>query len=693
MVLSGCSREKVGKLIKLMSKTFGIQFDHEMSRCTVSRAVLEGGVAARIQMAHDHSQSLLGATISQDSTSHRKQNYEAEHIVIKSTDYTGDTRSIDTWKENINEMTDLYNRSPLAQYFLRVLKGMSGDHANNEKATANIIKTWKRTELLEELREKKLAEKEFGDLVLYLASWNIKKIGDAGGHKAWEALPAHEKAQRDEALLKEILADLGQEAYDALSDNDRREIDLFIWAGCCMHKDQNSFKGGNTEMIAEWSKMGVDLPVLLANKANATILQKVFEPGKNLEALSEVQRKAFEDSTRGGVKAMDLAGALFNNKDDKKGQGDIHVNHFKVNTRFGSHGLAACEIVKYLDAYVEFVKTDIPFSKSNPSRTNIEENLLRALEDIPTITELCVMVLYTNIISHPYMRVVRGPGTNETNALDLGPLHAEVQLHIQKLLDNDQLIFGEDASHTTSTLDGREWEDEKAVNVVFKLSPKLPHLRPITAAFFQGALATWIRFSSEFAPGGLIDEATASEWHYRVTVQGKPTLTLHQYNAEAMYSRNNTLAFMNALFEDADYEYIMREARRIDASGLEKKRRVEQMEFRRRVVQMNKEKEEAKKKKAVELHEKLKKIPLIWDLSELDSIPRPELDPKVPIPVKSKVTRLDQKQEAFKIGFGLYLEKLAELGREWPGTLGDVEAGEANLRIEEEWHEREEMDN
>ncbi|KAF8958266.1 hypothetical protein BDZ97DRAFT_1706198, partial [Flammula alnicola] len=35
----------------------------------------------------------------------------------------------------------------------------------------------------------------------------------------------------------------------------------------------------------------------------------------------------------------------------------------------------------------------------------------------------------------------------------------------------------------------------------------------ITVAFFRGSLATWERFSSEFAPGGVIDEASAEEKH------------------------------------------------------------------------------------------------------------------------------------------------------------------------------------
>jgi hypothetical protein len=80
------------------------------------------------------------------------------------------------------------------------------------------------------------------DLVLYLGAWNAKKIAEAGGPEAWHALSATEQSERDARLMKEIVTTLGKQAYDALSLEDRRQLDLFIWAVCCMHKDMNSFQ-------------------------------------------------------------------------------------------------------------------------------------------------------------------------------------------------------------------------------------------------------------------------------------------------------------------------------------------------------------------------------------------------------------------------------------------------------------------
>ena len=55
----------------------------------------------------------------------------------------------------------------------------------------------------------------------------------------------------------------------------------------------------------------------------------------------------------------------------------------------------------------------------------------------------------------------------------------------------------------------------------------------------------------------------------------KPQTTLHKFNAQAMYRRNNTQEFMEKEFTEDDHKFVMRKAQEVDASGLEKKRRKE----------------------------------------------------------------------------------------------------------------------
>jgi hypothetical protein len=61
------------------------------------------------------------------------------------------------------------------------------------------------------------------------------------------------------------------------------------------------------------------------------------------------------------------------------------------------------------------------------------------------------------------------------------------------------------------SLDGEEWHYPDVIKAIHKMEPELPHLKQVLVAFFIGAAETWKRFTSEFAPGGLIDEATVEE--------------------------------------------------------------------------------------------------------------------------------------------------------------------------------------
>ncbi|KAJ7037747.1 hypothetical protein C8F04DRAFT_1180214 [Mycena alexandri] len=202
-----------------------------------------------------------------------------------------------------------------------------------------------------------------------------------------------------------------------------------------------------------------------------------------------------------------------------------------------------------------------------------------------------------------------------------------------------------------------EWEDPAAIDAVLRLMPTLPHLKEIVVAFFRGALATWIRFSSEFAPGGLIDEASATErqlaWmpatndanegslgQLRVVMLDHPTLTLHQFNAAVMYNQNDTQDFMDALFEWPDHLYIMRLARKEDASGIERKCKAELAEFRIRLAAMKKAKEVAKHQKEIDDLRILVKVPLVSTVTEIYTTVRD---------VSLTVKKLHQQLDAFRL--------------------------------------------
>jgi len=90
-----------------------------------------------------------------------------------------------------------------------------------------------------------------------------------------------------------------------------------------MHKELNSCKGGNSSMMAWWAEAGLEGPVKLMNRDNTAAAA---------EGSLAAQKRAIDVSGAGGVKATSLAGAIFNHKDDKKGQQDTLQAFLTVKT-------------------------------------------------------------------------------------------------------------------------------------------------------------------------------------------------------------------------------------------------------------------------------------------------------------------------------------------------------------------------
>jgi hypothetical protein len=117
-----------------------------------------------------------------------------------------------------------------------------------------------------------------------------------------------------------------------------------------MHKDLNAFKGGHTALGNFWEENQLTPPVALLNRDKSMHQSQGGNP--------QVTK-----AERGGFKTASLVGAILNHKDDKKGHHDIYHYHleaklglFRVfpdvsNTRYGSHGDAAIEIITRLDFY------------------------------------------------------------------------------------------------------------------------------------------------------------------------------------------------------------------------------------------------------------------------------------------------------------------------------------------------------
>jgi hypothetical protein len=361
-----------------------------------------------------------------------------------------------------------------------------------------------------------------------------------------------------------------------------------------MHKELNSMKGGNASLMAFWEKAGIQGPMPLMNRDNAAA---------SALGSSAAKHRAENITQAGGVKTTSLAGALFNHKDDKKGHHDIFRDFFESklgypiafpdtsNTQYQTYCLGAGCLILYLPYFIEFLE-QVRDKKDGGLFNHMEQNVFRALHDVPTITELCVLALYSQIISAPYMRSVRGPSHDTTNLLDLGPLHDKVREHCQNVINNPDLVLAADASYELGTLDGNVWDQPDIFYAVQRMANGLPHLREALVAFLQGSLLTWVRFSAEFAPGGAIANATPQERQaafmrctndknkgalgsFRVNARLRPRMSLQQHNSRAMYKKNSTKYYMR-MMSSARRKTVRHVARVMDSSGTEAKRRAAQ---------------------------------------------------------------------------------------------------------------------
>jgi hypothetical protein len=429
---------------------------------------------------------------------------------------------------------------------------------------------------------------------------------------------------------------------------EKREAEFLLWAGCCMHKEMNSVKGGNAAMMAYWEKEGLSGPVKLMNKDNAAAASG---------GSSAAKKRAGDVSQGGGVKAANLAGALFNHKDDKKGQQDTLRIFFESvigymirfpdtsNTRYQSHCEAAAVLLVYLPLFLEFLEL-VRNKKETGTFNHMEQNVYKALRDIPTLTELCVLVLYAQAISHPYMRQVRGPGQEKTNILTLGPLHEKVKAHIRKIIENPDLLLAPDASYESGALDGKVWERPEAFYAVQAMLSTLPHIRGALIAFFKGALETWERFSAEFASGGDIATASAKELEgafmnpcndhnegalgsFRVGIRKAPNMTLSSWNSRAMYKKNGTRDFSRKFLNKNNHTFIRKMARRLDSSGLERKHRQEQAKADREAAEKKRKQMEIRKNKKDAANARVDATEPILDTAALKASPCKILVPEL----------------------------------------------------------------
>ncbi|KIJ59127.1 hypothetical protein HYDPIDRAFT_170950 [Hydnomerulius pinastri MD-312] len=352
-VLAGCACKEVGSVIQSIVATFGTH--------------------------HAEISGVQAITISTDSTSHHHIDYTSQHVAMKTPQSAAsqkDTGShvvrllgvdssvnhkadmqLEELKAKVNSYTHLYNNLPLSHWtkthlssldVTQKLMGVNGDHSS--------VKEWKKDNTYLELGQDSLSGPLSSELVEAVANAHEEVLEQAGSLDAWNTLSHTEWSARENAAQECVARQLGKEAFNSLSEEEQHHWTLI---------ELNGMKGGCVGMAACWEESGFERPILLANKDNAATLKGISDTDIT-DALTAAELRAFEVSGWGGPKTTSIAGAIFNNKDDKKGLQDAHRQYFVVikgpgesttfpntsNVRYQSHCFAAEELITYLDNYI-----------------------------------------------------------------------------------------------------------------------------------------------------------------------------------------------------------------------------------------------------------------------------------------------------------------------------------------------------
>ncbi len=661
LVQANVSYKNIMHVIESVLATAGITAVGRISPRSVSRIVKEGYIAACIQLGYEM-QVTEALTLSSDGTAHKNLNYDSRHAHYKVegpdgektqvTRFLGLQRTLDgsseeavkEWDYQLQKIFNVFNGSPLAterNMWARLVDiyikfaGMHADHCTKEKKNFVLMKEKKIAATEQILGEKRIVDDPVDQLMPHFLAANQAMMEKIGGQSAWDNLTEQQQNEYKAEMLAKLTTDLGKDSFEKLSDREQRLFKLFIWVGCGCHKDLNTVLGGYVSLSKFWSDNGLKQPVLLPNKTNAAIIED-----KTADA-SESVKQAVLNSSCGAIKTTKIAGDILNNKNDKSGHHDQfriwwkarHGTDFTFprtsNNRFQSNCEAAAVLTVYREDILEYLKY-AEQKKAKVRYSHMEKNLVKALNDIPTRTELAVLALYAQAVSHPYMKAIREDPT--TNALDLGPLNQKIESFMVRLIEDPTFLVGEHVSYETGSFDGKPWRSEKVVKKINELAPQFPYLKQALVAFCKGAHETWKRFTSEYTPGGLIDEATQEEkdlaWmpstndvnegalgQFRVMIRRQPQLTLLQYNARTMFARNNTAAFMDEMFTEDTHKYVRELARQKDTS--EKDRLMDIVKLQEEKIAKKMAIKKKRNAKAAELANRISQVVLQFNIGKI----------------------------------------------------------------------------
>ncbi|KAF9641986.1 hypothetical protein BDM02DRAFT_3106196, partial [Thelephora ganbajun] len=598
------------------------------------RFPLEGHVIRKIQVAQEF-KAAPAWTASGDGTTHKGVNAvshfatfppipsageaEGEASCVPRRRFLGTTREVnhktstqlENWIRLLVDITSVYNESPSgskdpmkATEIGHKATGYLADHAADQMKLSKGLCAYKQSCDCQYRGEEAMKSKSEGEIQKVVDEKFGYILAEVGNWEGWETRSRAEQEKLLKRLIDEVHIHFGNLAFAELPEQLQRIASLWHWSGCCMHKDLNAFKGGAARLSMFWKELGLEGPVPLLSRGKEEREELMLMDPTDCE---------LSRASGGAAKLADLIGALVRNKVETKGYPD-EFRTFSMdrlayeisfpdtsNTRYQCYGDAATEIIQCPDFYIDFLDQHGKKKKRAAGLNHMEKNILKGLQDPPTRTELAVFSLYSEAISKPYAITVRGSYNKSKNALDLGPIHSQIIIHLDALIQNPDLLVSDDASHETGALYGTLW-DQAILDHIHSTRDQLPHLQRALVAFLQGSRAKWVTFTKEFEKGSAISNSTAKERllsfrpptndhsegagaMWKLWSRRAPSMTTHQKNARLFVQLNSpdTETFSRDLPEP-DRAFARGKAREMDAAKLPAKEREAQARADREAV-------------------------------------------------------------------------------------------------------------
>jgi len=158
------------------------------------------------------------------------------------------------WQELIYRMYKVYNESPFRCQkplnpleFASLVTGMNTDNTE-------VFFAWKDSCKHEMCGTEALLTASLSDVVPFLWRETENNLSAAGGYDAWMAFTSYQCEKREVEAYKWVFVTLGADKLGELRLEECQYAVLFIWGGCCMHKEINSITCGNAWMMVCWAK-------------------------------------------------------------------------------------------------------------------------------------------------------------------------------------------------------------------------------------------------------------------------------------------------------------------------------------------------------------------------------------------------------------------------------------------------------